>query len=535
MSKLHRGESLSPWIDTKSMPQFSKLTEDVEVDVVIVGGGIAGLTTAYLLMKEGKRVCVLESFELASGQTGKTTAHFSTSLGHRYFELENYHGERGAQLAAESHLEAIEKVQEIIRDEQIDCELEILDGYLFAQGDTRPGVLHRELEACHRAGLKDVELLESSPLHMFNMGPCLRFTDQMQLHPLKYLSTLSKRIVEGGGQIFTHTHVEHVHGGRVAVVTTKDGFTVKGQSVVVATNSPINDMFALHTKQAPYRTYAIGLKIPKVSMVKALYWDTLDPYHYIRIDSTPEDYDVLIVGGQDHKTGQEDHLEPVFGRLIEWAKKRFPVAKDVLYRWSGQVMEPVDGLAYLGHNPMDSKNVYVITGDAGNGMTHTTIGAMLITDQIMNRENEWEYLYSPSRISLSATSEFMKENLNVAAQYGEWFTKRPKPDFGTLAEGAGVVFRDGLKMVAVYKGEEGNLEFMSASCPHLAAVVHWNSIEKSWDCPCHGSRFDCHGKVIEGPAFTDLKKLNKQLDRAAVQVALPNKTSPADTGNLAQL
>ncbi len=511
LSSIHPGESISVWHHTQSMPKFAKLSENISADVCVVGGGIAGLTTAYLLMKEGKSVCLLEDFELGSGQTGRTTAHLVTALDDRYFELEKLHGQKGASLAGESHKAAIKKLVQIVSEEKIDCELERVNGYLFALGDKRPRLIDREFAAARRCGV-EVELLEKMPLVPFATGPCLRFAEQVVIHPLKYLDGLARCIHQGGGKIFTNTHVSHVKGGEKAYVETKDGFTVNCNSIVVATNTPINDLFAIHTKQAPYRTYVVAFKIPSGSVPKALYWDTLDPYHYIRVESGSRDesspHDILIVGGEDHKTGQHDNPESRYERLEMWTRKRFPMVSEVLYRWSGQVMEPMDGLAFLGHNPMDRNNVYIITGDSGNGMTHSTIGAMLITDQIMERRNSWEELYNPSRVSFRAAPEFMRENGNVAAQYADWFTPKPKPDFARIKPKEGVVFREGLKMIAAYKDENGEIEYLSAACPHLGGVVQWNKAEKSWDCPCHGSRFDAHGKVIEGPASTDLKPLN---------------------------
>ncbi len=510
MNLIRVSDSQSVWSATEFMPKYTKLEENLTTDVCVVGGGIAGLTTAYLLMKTGIRVCVLEAFDLASGQTSRTTAHFVTALDDRYFDIEKFHGPDAAKMAAESHRAAIDEVKAIVKEENIDCDLEELDGYLFAHGDVRPDVLEKELKAARQAGLLDLEIVENSPLKFFDTGACLKFPAQMQLHPLKYLKAIAKLIEKGGGRIFTNTHVTEIEGGKKAFVKTESGFTVKCHSIVVATNSPVNDLFAIHTKQAPYRTYVIGFQIPKGSIPKGLYWDTLDPYHYIRLGpSDAEAFDVLIVGGEDHKTGQDDHPERRFTVLESWTRERFPMAGEVLYKWSGQVMEPVDGIAFLGHNPMDKKNVYVITGDSGNGMTHATIGAMLITDQIRGRPNPWEKLYDPTRISLRATVEYLKENINVAAQYGDWLGANLKPSFPDLPPNAGTVYRDGIKMIAAYKDEVGNVEFMSAACTHLAGVVAWNSVEKSWDCPCHGSRYDKHGQVIEGPAIKNLKSLNE--------------------------
>lgn len=519
MARLHPRESLPVWLDAEKIPTFLPLSTDMEADVCIVGGGVAGLTTAYMLAREGQSVCVLEDFEIASGQTGRTTAHFSPVLGERYFNLEKYHGDVGAQLIAQSHIAAIDKVLNIIKNENIQCDHEILDGYLFNDilADDDDDTLAKELDAVKRAGLT-AHLVRTSPIKTFDTGACLRFPRQLQLHPVKYIRGLVESLLQMGVEICTNTHVIEVKGGDPATVKTKEGHVVTAKSVVVATNTPINDLFAIHTKQAPYRTYAVGFRIPKDSVPKALYWDTLDPYHYVRVQpGEPElsqdsaAYDILIVGGEDHKTGQ-DTLPPGnrFEDLEDWARARFPVIEETLYRWSGQVMEPVDGIAYLGHNPMDRNNVYVITGDAGNGFTHSTIGAMLITDQIMDRKNDWEEIYNPSRISLRATGEYLKENLNVAAQYGEWLATKSKQGLQTLFNGEGTVIRDGLKMVAAYKNQHGEMEYMSAACTHLGGVVQWNGVEKSWDCPCHGARYDCHGKVIEGPAVKDLEPIHSE-------------------------
>lgn len=502
---VHHGESLSIWNDTFSMPSFKPLSKNITTDVCIIGGGIAGLTTAYLLMKEGRKVCVLEAYDLASGQSGRTTAHFSNALDDRFFNLERFHGEEGLRLIINSHSEAIRKVMSIVKREGIDCEMKEVSGYLFSLGDKHTDVLAREYEAAYQGGLVNVEPLPESPFPNVKIGECLHFPKQMQLHPVKYLNGLAKKIIEGGGQIFTNTHVSEVFGGKEAFVKTDEKKTVFCQSIVVATNTPINDLFAIHTKQASYRTYVVGFKIPKETFPDILLWDTLDPYHYIRVEHL-KDFDVLIVGGEDHKTGQESDPKARYSLLEEWTRAHFPYVEEVLYRWSGQILEPVDGLAYLGRNPMDDDNVYVITGDSGNGMTHGTIGAMLITDQIMQRENIWEKVYSPSRISIRSATEYLKENLNTAAQYIEWLDPKFEGNLQNLASGEGMIFRKSGKMMAAYKTEDGDIEYMSAVCPHLAGIVSWNTAEKSWDCPCHGSRFDCHGAVIQGPAISGLKQ-----------------------------
>ncbi|RYZ72599.1 MAG: FAD-dependent oxidoreductase [Proteobacteria bacterium] len=495
------GSTLSVWAAEVSMPKTKPLLIDVETDVCIVGAGLGGITTAYLLQKEGKKVCVLEALDIGGGQTGRTTAQFSTALDDRYIDLEKYHGKQGAKIAAESHQEALNVVEKIIREEKIECGFKRLPGYLFRSPDTEADILEQELEAAHRAGLSSLHLTEVKGPKAFMKGKALCFPDQIQLQPLKYLKALAELILQRGGQIYTGTKVVSASGGKNAEVKTQNGFSVSCKSIVVATNSPMNDIFSIHTKQAPYRSYVVALKVPKGSVEEAFYWDTTDPYHYVRLEGD----DLLVVGGEDHKTGQNETPEECFEKLEAWTRSQFPAAQDVVYRWSGQVMEPYDGMAYLGHNPLDKNNVYIITGDSGNGMTHCTIGGVLITDQIMGRDNPWEKLYHPSRVSPRATAEYLKENANVAVQYADWGKPHHSfADIQSLPADEGIIVRDGMKLLAVSKTASGEIEKLSAVCTHLGGIVHWNSVEKTWDCPCHGSRFDRTGKVVEGPAFIDL-------------------------------
>jgi Rieske Fe-S protein len=310
-----------------------------------------------------------------------------------------------------------------------------------------------------------------------------------------------------GGKIFTETHAAEIAAGSPARVATAGGATVTADAVVVATNAPVSTRFAIHTKQAPYRTYVIGARVPRGAIPRALYWDTLSPYHYIRLHQGPQaDEEILIVGGEDHKTAHEEDPADRHGNLERWTRERFPMARSIAFRWSGQVLETVDGIAFIGRSPggHGDENVYVITGDSGMGMTHGTIGGILVTDLIVGRENPWVHLYDPSRISPRAAGEFAKENLDVALQYASLATPGEVADTGEIARDSGAVVRRGLKKVAIYRDGQGALHERSAICTHLGCVVRWNSLEKSWDCPCHGSRFDARGRVINGPAIDDL-------------------------------
>jgi glycine/D-amino acid oxidase-like deaminating enzyme/nitrite reductase/ring-hydroxylating ferredoxin subunit len=496
----------SVWTATAKLPTYSPLTADAAADVCIIGAGIAGLTTAYLLTQVGKSVVVVDDGAIGSGMTGVTTAHLVNALDDRYFELERLHGERGARLAAESHTSAIDRIESIVTRERIACDFTRLDGYLFAGPEHDEAYLDRELAAIHRAGLHNVVKVGRAPI-AFDTGACLKFPSQAQFHPLNYLSGLAEAIERSGGRIFTGTHATKVEGGRQAQVATERGAITAG-AIVVATNTPVNDLVVVHTKQAPYMTYVIGARVPKNSVPLILLWDTSDPYHYVRLHPAVDaDHDLLIVGGEDHKTGQADDIEERHSRLEQWTRERFPSTGDVTYRWAGQVMEPVDGLAFIGHNPLDKENVYTVTGDSGNGMTHGTIAGMLLTDLILGRHSTWQALYDPGRVTLRATGEFAKEALNMAAQYADWVTGGDVSSTDEIEKDSGAVIRRGALKVAVYRDATGALHERSAVCTHLGCIVQWNPSEKTWDCPCHGSRFDKFGEVINGPANVGLSRV----------------------------
>lgn len=501
------GTTTSVWITTADTLPENRLSHDTNADVCIVGAGIAGLTTAYLLGRAGKKVVVLDDGPIGGGMTARTTAHLTNALDDRYYELERLFGEEGSRLAAQSHSAAIDRVAAIVQEEKFDCEFQRVDGYLFVQPDGGIKVLDDELPASHRAGLTEVQRLERAPLESFDTGPCLHFPRQAQFHPLKYLTGLARAVERDGGKIFTGSHADEIEGGSAAHVITSGGYKVTADAIVVATNSPVNDRFAIHTKQAPYTTYVIGARIPRGSVPTVLLWDApadlSDPYHYIRVERAG-DHDVLIIGGEDHKTGQKHDGAQRWDKLEQWTRNRFPMIEELEYRWSGQVMETMDGLAFIGRNPADADNVFIATGDSGMGMTHGTIAGILLTDLIMGRANPWTELYDPSRKTLMAMKDFAQENVNVMAQYTDYVTPGDLDSVDQIANGEGAVLRSGLSKIAVYRDEGGTLHNLSAVCTHLGCIVAWNAAEKTWDCPCHGSRFGCLGSVINGPANKDL-------------------------------
>jgi len=489
------------------LPRCTELRRNETTDVCVIGAGIAGLTTAYLLAKDGARVMVLENRHLAAGQTQRTTAHLVNAHDDLYSEVEKVHGVQGTRIAAQSHTAAIDLIEQIVRDEEIDCDFARLPGYLFCPPGTSSELIDTEMGAAQRAGISGLEIVGRAPITSFDTGRCLRYPQQGQIHPLKYLAQLSNAIQNLGGVIHTGTPVHKIEGGQVVTIETSSGPVVKADAVVVATNTPINDMYAMHTKMAPYLTYAIAARIPRGSVTRALFWDTERPYHYIRTEPLSDTEDLLIIGGEDHKAGQVADQTDRHGRLDSWARERFSMMGSVEYRWSGMVMETTDGAAFIGRNPGDKDNVYIATGDSGMGMTHGTIAGILLRDLILGRPNDWEKFYDPSRKPAAgmAWRKFVSENVNAGLELvKDWLSLGDKPGVKELRPDEGTIERRNLSLVAVYKDKAGKTHECSAVCPHLGCVVHWNNLEKVWDCPCHGSRFDANGQVVNGPAISPL-------------------------------
>ncbi len=507
------GENISYWLDSVHPMETIALNQDMETDVLVIGGGIAGLTTAYMLAKAGRMVMLVEDGLIGSGESGRTTAHLTCALDDHYQHIEKAFGEDGSKLAAQSHQAAIDRIEEIVKTEHIACNFERLNGYLFLFPGQNKQYLVDELEAVKRAGIMG-QWMDEIPGMSAAAGPCIAYPMQAQFHIMRYLHELAHVIQNIGGKIYTKTRATAIdrHGAKC------NGFTVKAQHIVVATNSPVNDLVTMHTKQFPYRTYVVAAKIPKDSLPHALWWDTGDqdskwitaPYHYVRVQPFSHEHDLLIAGGEDHKTGRADEEkipeERRYEALINWVKVYFPQAGEIMYNWSGQVMEPIDYMGFIGRNP-GNENIYIITGDSGNGMTNGTLGGMIISDLIQGIENPWTDLYSPKRKPLKEFGTYLSEVMDMAAQYADYFTEADIKSLDELQPGNGAILGKGMKRLAVYKEESGMVRAFSAVCPHLGCVVQWNGDEKSFDCPCHGSRFTKEGEVINGPAISGLKEV----------------------------
>jgi glycine/D-amino acid oxidase-like deaminating enzyme/nitrite reductase/ring-hydroxylating ferredoxin subunit len=493
------------WEKTTELPKYLPPADDGDAEVLIVGVGIAGLTTAYLLAKEGRDVVVVDAGPIGSGQTGRTSAHLASANDDRFYEIARLLGDDAARLAYESHAAAIDKIEQIQRDEQIACDFARLDGYLFPGNDDRE-TIDKEFSAAHRMGFPGVDRLDAVPT-LDGVRDAIRFPDQARFEPLLYLVGLARACERLNVRLHTGKRVTDVAGakdGKPCEVTFEDDTKWTADHVVVAANvpAPINDWAGIYTKQSAYRTYRVGIEVAPGAVADALYWDTLDAYHYVRLRHE-KNRQVLLVGGEDHKVGQAGATGERFSNLEAWARSHFDGLGEVVSQWSGQVQEPDDGVAFIGKAPTAGDKVYCITGDSGMGLTHGTLGAMLIADLIAGRQNPWASLYDPSR--KQTNTEFVRENANVVRQYSDYVTPGEIRSADDLRPGTGAVIREGLSKYAVFKDEDGTVSKCTAVCNHLGCIVHWNQVEKSFDCPCHGSRFDAHGRVLMGPAIEDLK------------------------------
>lgn len=478
-------------------PEFPSLEEDITVDVAIVGGGITGITAAHLLKEAGKKVAVLEMSRIGSGVTGGTTAHITEVLDGSYRKLLKNYGEEKGHLIADAAHSAIELIARLVHQQKINCDFRPVNGYLYTEFEDKVADIEAEIEAARTMGLK-CELTGDVPLP-FPVKAALKVNYQAEFHPLKYLYALAKSIPGDGSYIFENTHVEKFIEGTTGCRITCNGGAVKASKLILATHTPIGTNLPLQTRLSPYRSYVIGVHLMDMEIPVGLFWDTEDPYNYIRNHG-----DLLIIGGRDHKTGQEDDADGRYMELEGYTYKHFPV-EDVAYRWSSQVYEPVDLIPYIGLNP-GSKHIYVATGYAGNGITYGTLAARILSDIVLKESNPYIELYNPSRLKpFAAASEFLMENLNVAKHFIADRLESPEVEsLKDIPAGQGKLIEINDEKVAAYRSPEGEVKLLSPECTHMGCIVQWNNAEKTWDCPCHGGRYKPTGEVIEGPPVDNL-------------------------------
>jgi glycine/D-amino acid oxidase-like deaminating enzyme/nitrite reductase/ring-hydroxylating ferredoxin subunit len=499
----------TPFWKTASIPSYPRLDGDLNVDVAIVGGGITGLTAAYLLASAGRTVAVLERRRCAAVDTGHTTAHLTMVTDLWLSELVKTFGRPHAQAAWDAGLAALAQIDAIARHEQIACDFQWVPGYLHAPRGLRAAdesaAMKKEAELALELGF-DAEFLEAVP---FARTPGVRFDNQARFHPGKYISGLTRALTERGGRIFEESEAREFSSDPPRI--TVNGHQVTCQHVVSATHTPLVGLSnvasasLLQTKLALYSTYVVAGRAPRQAVPDALFWDTGDPYTYLRLEPQ-DDSDLVIIGGEDHKTGQADDTTERYERLERVLRTLVPQV-DITHRWSGQVIETTDGLPYIGET---AERQFAATGYSGNGMTFGTLGGMMAADYVLGRQNPWSGLFDPGRKILGAAWDYLRENKDYPYYLiRDRFAGAEARPLRSIKRGTGEVIEHGGENVAAYRDESGAIALRSAICTHMGCLVDWNEAERTWDCPCHGSRFDPRGGVLAGPAESPLPEVPK--------------------------
>jgi glycine/D-amino acid oxidase-like deaminating enzyme/Rieske Fe-S protein len=497
----------SVWSEAKPAPPHPPLEGNVTVDDVVVGAGITGITTALLLARAGRRVVVLEGRRVGKGESGKSTAHLTETLDVPYHALAARFGAEGARLAAAGQRDAIARIAAFCDELAIDCGFHRLPGYLYVERRDELAALDEEADAVLSLGLA-VKRVPGAPLPFPTAG-ALRWSDQAALHPRAYLAALADAFLAAGGRIAEETQVVEIDDADLCRVITDRG-TVLARHVIVAAHVPISNRVLLHAKLAAYRTYVLGLALPAGAGDGGggLYWDMSAPYHYIR-NQIIDGRSTLIVGGEDHKVGDGGDTIARFDRLEAYVRHHFH--RDVAatdHRWSGQIVRSADGLPYVGRNALSGR-VFVATGYGGNGITQGTLAATVLADLVLARDNRYAELLDATRVKpLASARAVIAENVDYPRHLITDRLRHPGPEgLGDIQPGEGRVLSLAGQRMAVYRNANGQLSALSPVCTHLGCLVHWNRTEQSWDCPCHGSRFDPHGRVLNGPAVTALVAL----------------------------
>lgn len=505
----HDEATKSLWMRVEVMPDAPAAEGALTADTVIVGSGIAGLSAAYELAADGNKVIVVDRGAIAGGMTSRTTAHLAPICDDTISGLIDLRGEEMARLFQQSQEAAVDRIEAIVGGLDINCAFRRLDGFLFpAVGMKREEAkkeLDKEFEAARKAGAA-VEHAKGVPLVGFKTTPALRYPRHGTFHPLKYLQALAGAIVDKGGKVFAHSPVFGIDASSQGVeVHLESGARIAAAHAVVATNSPINKRVELHSKMAPYRTYAMAFAIERDALPDALYWDMADPYHYVRLHPGSGKNDYLIAGGEDHKSGEANDGAERFGKLEAWIRKLVPELGKEAHRWSGQVMTTLDHCGYIGRDP-DDERVFVATGDSGQGITHGALAGLLIRNLIVSGSSPWESVYDPSRKSAKAIGTYVSENVTALKNFAEYLLPGELDSVESLQPGEGGILRDGLTRLAACRDRKGTLHVRSAVCTHLGCHVNWNTTEQCWDCPCHGSQFAPDGAVLNGPALSPLEE-----------------------------
>lgn len=495
------GTHKSFWIDSTLPSQYPQLTQDLTVDVAVVGAGLVGVTVAKLLKDAGKTVALIEADRIGQGASGHTTAKVTSLHQIIYSTIVEQHDEETARLYGESNQAAVERLAAMVQEHGIDCDFAHKSTYTFAQSQDNLEKIHKEVETAQSLGLpasftRDTEL-------PFDVMGAVTFTGQAQFHPRKFMLAIAAMIPGEGSHVFEQTRVHEVEGESPSKVVTTDGPTVTAQDVIVATHLPILDQGLYFAKTYPQRSYIVGARIDASKDIEGMYIGTGNSYRSLRTTPTDDGGLMLMMGGEGHKVGEDSDTEIRYQRLEADMQRYFDVTPD--YRWSSQGYESFDKLPYIGPLTPANSHILTATGFSLWGMSKSIMSAALLCDRILGVENPYAKIYDSTRATPFVTQTSIKENLDVGSR---WVGDRFKGLFDSpdgIKPGEGKLVTVDTQKVAAYRDEAGELHAVSAVCPHLGCIVAWNSAEKSWDCPCHGSRFGCDGEILHGPAVNPLE------------------------------
>jgi glycine/D-amino acid oxidase-like deaminating enzyme/nitrite reductase/ring-hydroxylating ferredoxin subunit len=494
---------LSFWIETTPETNYPALSDGIDVDVAVVGAGITGVTAAVLLKRAGKTVALIDSKRIVHGATGYTTAKVTAGHGLSYTKIKDSFGVGGARTYAESNLAALERIAQFVEEDGIDCDFERRANYAYADDAEQVAQIKQEVEVEEAAGLP-VSLVTDTELP-FDVPAALRMENQAQFHPRKYLLSLAATILGDGSHVFENSCVEDVKHGEPCEVKTQHG-VLRARDVILATHLPFLDSGLFFTKAYPHRSYAVAAPIGSAPDPDGMYVNAGTPTRSIRTMSD-RDQVYIQVGGNGHKTGDEDDTPNRYDELEEYLRKHWPGAGEVRYRWSTQDYMAHDKVPYIGRLRRGSEHLFVATAYSKWGMTNGTVAAMILSDRILGLENPWAALYDSKRLKPLRSKSFLKENASTGVRFiADRLSRADRSSVEDLKPGEGGLVRVHGRKTAVYRDEQGKLHGMSPVCQHLYCFVDWNQAERSWDCPCHGSRYAADGRAIQGPTTKDLKK-----------------------------
>jgi glycine/D-amino acid oxidase-like deaminating enzyme/nitrite reductase/ring-hydroxylating ferredoxin subunit len=489
--------TISFWEGTAPEAAFPPLAQDVETDVAIVGGGITGITAACRLSLAGKRVVVLEALRVGLGTTGYSTGNLYATVDNGLYSVRNKWDQETATAVAKSRAETIDWIERIVAQYDLACGFARRPHYLLATQESEIPQMEQEYDAARAAGLA-AGLVDGAPVPALR---ALRIENQAQFHPVRFVRMLAKAIASQDCRIFENSKAVAIDEDARTVTTA--GGTVRAEKILLATHTP-KGFNILQTELGPYREYGIAARLEEDRYPEGIFWTFEEPGHSLRsyeVDGTKH----LIVIGEKHKTGQHDDTD-YYHEVEAYTRSHFPV-REITHRWSAQHYRPADELPYIGRSA-GSDAVCVATGFGTNGLVYGPLAAAILADDIVGRNNPWSGLYDSRRFTpAKSAGSFLRENVNVAGQYlRDYLTPADVEKLENIAPGEGSLATIEGEKYAVYRDEAGRWSVLSPVCTHLGCIVHWNRLEKSWDCPCHGSRFRRDGEVLEGPAIAALEK-----------------------------